>query len=100
MEDRTGYTLTEAAERYRQTMIFNNDLLKKNYAERYEFNTKMQADKKRHFGVSWSSIAAYEERRGREYDKKYAAYCARLDLLVEPSVVRYVTNIRAAFGYE
>jgi len=92
-------TLSEGAERYRETMIFNNDLLKRNYAERYEFNTKMQADKMRHYGSSASSVEAYIARRAKNYDKRYKAYCVRLDALVEPSATRYIANIRAAFGY-
>lgn len=100
MEDRTRYTLTEAADRYRETLIFNNDLLKRNYPDRYEFSTKMKVDKKRRFGMSEENITKYEERRVREYDKKFKVYCSRLDSMVEPSVNRYVSNIRAAFGYD
>lgn len=100
MQDRSGYTLAESAERYRQTLIFNNDLLKRNYAERYEFNTTMQIDRKRRFGVSEENITKYKERRARGYDGKFAAYSNRLDMMVEPSVSRYVSNIRAAFGYD
>lgn len=99
-QDHPGWTLTEASDRYKQTLIFNNDLMKRNYPDWYDFNTKMRADKKRHFGVSEPGIATYEERRRREYDKKFKAYCDRLDAQVEPAVKRYVVNIRAAFGYD
>lgn len=100
MDERTGYTLTEAADRYRQTLIFNNDLLKKNYPERYEFNTRMQMEKKRRFGADDVQIARYLDRRAREYDKKFKVYSDRLDSMVEGSVIRYINNIRAAFGYD
>ena len=93
------YTLSEAAERYRQTIVFNNDLLKRNYPDLYEFNTRMQVDKKRHFGASEASITKYEERRRAEYDKKFKAYSERLDRQVEGSVHRYMANIKAAFGH-
>jgi len=100
MDETTRYTLTEAADRYRQTFIFNNDLLKRNYPDRYEFNTGMQVDKKRRFGMSEANITKHKERRTSRYDKRFKAYCANLDAMVEPSVNRYVSNIRAAFGYD
>lgn len=100
MDDRTRFTFTESTDRYRETLVFNNDLLKKNYPERYEFNTKMQVEKKRRFGASDDRIARYERRRAEEYDKKFRIYSARLDNMVEPAVRRYVNNIRAVFGYE
>lgn len=98
-EEQQGFTFAETTERYKQTMVFNNDLLKRNYPDWYGFNTRMQVDKKRHFGVSESNIAKYEERRRKEYDKKFRAYSDRLDAQIEPSVTRYVANIRAAFGF-
>lgn len=94
------YTLTEAAERYRETMVFNNELLKRNYPEWYAFKTKMGVDKERHFGSSSSRIAEYEKHRRERYDKRFKIYCDKLDAQIEPSVVRYVANIRAAFGYD
>jgi len=93
------FSLTESSERYRQTLIFNNDFLKREFPERYGFSTEMEVDKKRRYGVSDTGIAKYRERRVKEYDKKYDAYCKRLDALVEPSVKRYVDNIKSAFGY-
>lgn len=98
-QEQQGYTLTEAAIRYRETMMFNNELLKRNYPDWYEFNTKMQADKKRHFGSNEASITKYEERRRKEYDKKFEDYRKRLDAQVDESVNRYMRNIKAAFGY-
>lgn len=96
MEEK-GFTFAESVERYRQTLIFNNDLLKREYPERYDFNTTMQVEKKLRLGASADQITRYESRRAAEYNKKFKAYCDRLDKMVEPAVNRYVANIRAAF---
>lgn len=92
------FSVTEVLDRYRQTLVFNNDFLKREYPERYKFNTAMEIDKKRRYGVSEAGIDKYRNRRDKEYDKKYQAYCNRLDSLVEPSVNRYIQNMKAAFS--
>lgn len=92
------FSLTESSDRYRQTLVFNNDFLKREFPERYEFNTGMEVEKKSRYGASWASITKYRERRTKEYDKKYAAYCKKLDAMVEPSVKRYMSNIKSAFS--
>lgn len=96
-EDR--FTLAESSDRYRQTLVFNNDFLKREFPERYEFNTEMEVSKKQRYGVSDARIDRYKERRAEEFNKKYAAYCKRLDAMVEPAVKRYTANLKSAFGF-
>lgn len=96
MSERTRTTLLEATERYRQTVVFNNTLLKKYYGERYEFNTEMQANKRRTYGVSEEGITVYVNKRAADYDKKFEAYSNKLDASVESTVKRYVDNLKAS----
>jgi len=90
-------TFSAVVDRYRQSLVFNNDLLKREYPDRYEFTTEMRVDKMRRLNYSSKNIADYEARRAKNYDKKFKIYCDRLNRMVEPAVSRYVTNIRAAF---
>ncbi len=97
MQDTGRATLEEAKERYREVLVFNNELLKKNYPERYEFNTQRKVDDARRRNLNEKLITDYEAARTRDYDKKFKAYSERLDKMVDGAVVRYARGLEDVF---
>lgn len=88
---------------YRRTITFNNDLLKREFDERYAFRVSEEARKMR-AGVGYrkptstEDIHKYQERQEKLIAVRRKRYFDKLDANVEPSVHRYAEGLKSFLG--